>query len=586
MSRPRALVKAALPAAALALLAAAGLRNGALVLDADPFAVYQDAARPRVPAALRFIDESRLLGSWPPMSPMSQYKAFVAVDDYDADGRPDVLLLSYPTWTAPVLRLLRNAGGGRFVDATAAAGLSALSGPGRRPSALHFCDLDNDGYPELLVGASPGALLVLRNERGRFRDATREFGVAGLALNAVAVNSADLDGDGDLDVVIGNYFPAGAPPSHPRYSGDVVLSRRGGPNALLRNDGGRRLVNVAREAGVEDFGHTWSTLFADFDRDGRPDLFLANDFGLVSLYRNLGGMRFSPVTRALLGPLRSSYAMGSDAGDADGDGLLDFYVSDSSKPGQPRGFGALWLAAGPPGAPRFRDKAAALGVDRCGFAWGSKWADLDRDGRLDLVVVNGLNGRGPASRHDLGWENFAARLPRALKGLPLFSVAYDPRRHSAPGQRNCVFLNEGDRFVDVAREVGMRDEANGRGLAVADYDDDGAPDLIVANVGSPPLLYRNEPAARGASSWLGLRLVGSRSNRSAVGALVRARTARRLMSRLVAPGNGFSAQSDRRVLFGWPAGERLESVEILWPSGRRQALGTWRLGAYQDVIER
>ncbi len=572
-----------LPALTLAVLTAFGVRHGAVVAGPDPYAIYQEPVSPDGRLALGFSlrDESERLGEAARLPVAGPQNAWAVVDDYNGDGRPDLLLLAQGANRRPLLKLLRNDGGRRFVDVTVASRLDLSSGALAGLLGAQFVDLDNNGLPELILSRDRRPLLVMRNERGRFRDAARDFGVDQLRTRARSINAADFDGDGYLDLYLGNYHSMDRAAALVVAVGNHVLSKHGGPNLLLRNIGGKRLVDVTAGSGVENRGHTWSTAVADFDGDGRPDIFVANDFGLDAFFRNLGSMRFEDATRSALGQLRSRFSMASDAGDSDGDGLLDLYVSNVSNPGMARGFGSLWRNRGQGGGRAFEDQAFDRGVDRCGWAWGSKWVDLNRDGRLDLVVVNGLRGRKPdRSWYERAWS---AVTPEELKRNSWFARPWNPRAATAPGQRNCVFINEGDRFVDVAEEAGMRDTANGRGLAVLDFDDDGAPDLVVANADAAPFLYRNAPQRM--ASWIGLRLIGHRSNRAGIGALVRAKTNRRLMVRLVQPGNGFSAQSDRRVLLGWPADEKLLSLEIIWPGGARQAVPHWRMNAYQDINE-
>lgn len=566
-------------------LIAFGLYTGAVPRESDPFSVYQRKLAHAAPD-FSFKDVTDLLPIERREFPAHLFGAtYASVSDYDRDGFEDLLVLYAEGVLFGTPRLLRNVNGRRFEDVTENAGLAPLDSMKCISSAVFF-DWDNDGWDDLYVACMRREHAFFRNEGGVFRrveiPALRAF-----LEESRAINPFDFDGDGFLDLYITNYFSFERNPDAGGKmtfaSNKPVASLEGGRNYLLRNEGGRGFREVGKELGVADRGLTWASGVADFNDDGYPDLFVANDYGFDQFYLNEGGKGFRRVTEKSLGHIRSRFSMSAEVGDIDNDGTLDLYVSNASKPGLMRGFNSLWTGVGgSKGIPRFEDRARSLGVDKCGWSWGAKFADFDKDGALDLFVVNGRSGKEPTDY----WYKLAFSLyvPQELRQFGAFNLPFRDTDTVAPGQRNCVFRNVGGEFIDVTDSVGVTDELNGRSLAVFDFDNDGAEDIVITNIGASPILYKG--VRNNGNSWIGFQLEGTRSNRNAIGARIELVTSSgRKSLREVFPGNGYLAQSSRRVLFGVPAGESVSEIRIRWPSGKWQPVSRFRLNAYNFVKE-
>ena len=338
----------------------------------------------------------------------------VAIGDYDRDGRPDLYVVR-----AGPNALLRNDGRGGFVDVTAAAG---VGDPGNGQAAL-WVDLDNDGDLDLFVVNAAYTLIqgeharrghvLYRNDgpRGGATRFTRLPGELGPVGPASGASAADYDGDGLLDLFVTYYQDTKLHPYH-----HFVEARDGFGNRLYRNLGGFRFAEVGESTGVRGAGWAYASAWADYDDDGRIDLFVANDFGDDQLFRNrgrdaAGEVRFEEVA-ARAGVADPANGMGADWGDYDNDGRLDLYVANMySKTGNQfvplvpdldpvlrqkllwsaRG-NSLYRNAGPDaaGETRFEERGATAAVHLAGWAWGSNFLDYDNDGRLDLHVANGF----------------------------------------------------------------------------------------------------------------------------------------------------------------------------------------------------
>jgi hypothetical protein len=477
--------------------------------------------------------------------------------DFDNDGDLDAFLANGSTLAesgdGPRARcaLFRNVGGGRFEDVTEKAGLGR-AGWGQGAAAA---DYDNDGFVDLYLTFWGGNVLFHNEGNGTFRDDTARAGVAvgGWSTSAAF---ADYDRDGDLDLYVARYVAfdpktAPLPGSGPncRYRGLAVMcgprGLAGEQDVLFRNEGHGAFTDVTAAAGALDaarlrgLGVAWG----DYDDDGWPDLFVANDAHPNLLFHNEGDGRFRE--RALDAGVaydedgRERAGMGTDFGDYDNDGRLDLVITNFQ--GEPN---SLYLNQGDG---TFLETTWASGIGEPtvrSLGWATAFVDLDRDGWLDLFFVNGhvypeIEGRGLDERY---------------------------------AQRSAVFLNRGDRtFAEATGAAGaaMAVPRAGRGAAFGDYDNDGDVDVLVANVNGAPSLLRNEAA--GPRHWLSVRLVGRRSNRDALGARITAQLADgSVRVREVHGGGSYLSQNDPRAHFGLGAAARVRRLSIRWPSGARQ----------------
>jgi len=489
----------------------------------------------------------------------------VTVFDADGDGRQDVLFMSGISLDpgAPpqssALRLFRNNGQGAFEDVTAKAGLNVqIYAMGAAAG-----DFDNDGRPDLAV-TGVGQSRLFRNEgEGRFVDVTAKAGLGNRTGFSTSALWIDYDRDGLLDLVICNYV-RWTPQTDIFCSADGKTKSYCTPEAypgatswLYRNRGNGTFEDVTAKSGLLDTtSKALGVTMLDFDVDGWPDLFVANDTQPNKLYRNRGNGTFQEVGAqaglAFSEDGRARAGMGTDAADFDNSGAPSLVVTNFS--------GEMLGLYSPvrPGVYADRAPGSELGkASRMTLGFGCFFFDADLDGLLDLLVVNGHI------------DDRVARTGR---------VNYAETPH--------LFHNRGKgQFVDVAREAGADFAAPkvGRGAAFGDIDLDGDLDILITTNGGPAALYRND-LSQGRNGFR-LTLRGVKSNRDAIGAHVRVKAGNAVQTRMVRTGSSYLSQSELPLTFGLGSASTADDVTIDWPSGTKQRLTGLRAGRSYVVTE-
>jgi hypothetical protein len=475
-----------------------------------------------------------------------------ALFDYDNDGRLDVLLTNGSTRERlarggdVMAALYRNEGGGRFTDVTEASGIAARRGWGM---GTCVADVDNDGLQDVYLTAF-GANVLWRNAGGgTFTDVTARAGV-GDTRWSTSCAFADYDRDGDVDLYVANYvrfdarrIPARGAAAQCRFMATDVFcgpSRLpGDADVLYRNNGDGTFSDVTARAGIADPAYYgFGVVFADVTDDGWPDIYVANDSVPNLLFRNRGDGTFVEegllAGVALSGDGRAQAGMGVDAGDYNGDGLLDLVVTNFSHDH------TTLYENGPAGA--FTDVSYRAGVAATAgpyLGWGVGLIDVDNDGRLDLFVANG-HVYPDVDRHGLGTRY---------------------------RQRNQLFTNAGRRLTPVAGEAdsGLTIERSSRGATFGDYDNDGDVDMLVVNMHELPTLLRNDTAA--GHHWITIRLEGVKSNRDGIGARVLVDADGRRQVVEVGGDGSYLSHRDIRARAGIGTATSVDRIEIRWPSG-------------------
>jgi hypothetical protein len=472
--------------------------------------------------------------------------------DYDGDGWIDIFLVDGGSIADPAAdrrarhRLFHNRGNGTFEDVTDRSGIQH----GAYGMGACAGDYDGDGRPDLYVTGYGGNTLYRNRGDGTFVDVTATARV-GDSRWSTGCAFADLDGDGDLDLFVTNYVDADR--AHSPY----CTTGRGGPRAychplkyeplsstVYRNDGNGVFTDVSASSGVGALrSNGLGVVVSDYDGDGRPDVFVANDTMPNFLFHNMGNMRFAEVGLAsgiaVAADGKARAGMGIDTGDYDGDGRLDVVITNLD-------FEMHTLQRGlDRGLFEYATIDSGLGFPTLPFVgFGVAFLDYDNDGRLDIAIANG----------------------HILDNAPLF------RAGSTYMQRKLLFRNTtGRRFVEVGRTSGpaFSVERVSRGLAVGDIDNDGDLDLLVSNNGQDAELLRNDGGNR--ANALLVRLRGRAPNTDAVGARVRVVTGSRTQLRDVKAGSSYLSQNDLRAHFGLGTSPRADRIEVKWPSGRMDA---------------
>ncbi|MGH9798161.1 MAG: CRTAC1 family protein, partial [Candidatus Polarisedimenticolia bacterium] len=491
--------------------------------------------------------------------------------DYDGDGFLDAYLVQSGPLPGtprpagrPYSRLYRNRGDGTFEDVTARTGAANAAGYGNGCTAG---DYDNDGDTDLYV-TNFGPSILYRNDGGTFTDVTAAAGVAN-GLYALGAAFADYDNDGRLDLFAANYVDFTM--DDRKFCGDVKADRRsychpdaygGLPDVLFHNEGNGRFREVGKTSGIGDpNGKGMGVLWFDYDDDGDLDLYVANDATPSLLYRNEGNGRFTDIT-LLAGVCCSEdgkpqSSMGVDAGDADGDGWPDLFVTNLSNETN-----QLYRNLGGKGPFSIETFPAGLGeVSLLYSGWGTGFLDHDNDGDLDLVVTNGHPMDDIHLVNDmLTWEQ-----------RPFFFENTGAARYREVGSSLGPFFDRPD---------------SGRGLATGDYDNDGDLDLLFSPNNRKATLLRND-GGHAAGSWITVRLEGVRSNSDAIGAKVTIVAGGRRQSQELRSGSSYLSQNDLRLHFGLGSASRTDSIQVRWPTRppRLEKLGPVAAGQFIVIRE-
>jgi len=495
----------------------------------------------------------------------------VAIFDYDNDGWPDIFVVNgttldpLPGRKPPTNHLYHNNRDGTFTDVTEKAGL-AHTGWGQ---GVCVGDYDNDGYEDLFVTYYGKNVLYHNNGNGTFTDVSEKAHVSGNGAWSTGCAFVDYDRDGKLDLFVATYVdfdvktaPGPGERASCMWKGvPVMCGPRGlpwGKNMLYHNKGDGTFEDVTTKAKIDQtnghYGFSVSTL--DFDDDGWPDIFVACDSTPSILYHNNHDGTFTDVAvvagAAFNEDGKEQAGMGSTIGDYNGDGRLDIFKTNFSDD-----TATLYRNNGDG---TFDDVtfAAGLGLYTKYLGWGTMFLDVDNDGWPDLLLVNG-HVYPEVDRQHLGSDYQEPRILYHNKGNGTFE---DISANAGPG-------------ITAAK--------SGRGLAVGDLWNDGRMSAVVSNMNAPVSLLVNQ--IKSGNHWIGIKIIGTKSNRDGIGAKIRVKAGERVLVDEVRSGSSYDSNNDIRVHFGLGRVEKVDWVEVRWPSGLTERFSNVRIDAIQEVKE-
>ena len=526
----------------------------------------------------------------------------VAVADVDGDGLYDIYFVNQVGGN----ELWKNLGGGKFKNITAEAGVAV---PGRISVAAAFADIDNDGDQDLFVTTVRGGNVLFENDgHGHFKDITQPAGV-GLAAHSSGASFFDYDNDGLVDLLVcnvGKYTSeekgpdgeyAGIPEA---FSGHLYPDRYEYP-VLYKNMGHDHFEDVTSQVGLNPHGWCGDAAFADVNGDGWPDIFFLNMQGRNHYYENQGGRKFVEKTDQIF-PKTPWGAMGIKFFDFDNDGRPDLFIADmhsdmSQEPGPENEklkstitwtdsylqgskadfiFGnALYHNLGDN---KFEELSDRMGVETY-WPWGPSVGDINADGWEDIFIASGmsypyryginsvlLNNRGEKfvdAEFVLGIE------PRKSLYTPWFEIdCSDPKeRHLQEEMKSEVCIGQAGRSIVMAPR-------SSRSSVMLDLDNDGDLDIVTNDFNSEPQILISNLAQRKQIHWIKIDLVGTASNRNGLGATVRVRVGKQTYTKYNDGKSGYLAQSALPLYFGLDAADKIDAIEVEWPSGRKQTVNS------------
>jgi hypothetical protein len=487
----------------------------------------------------------------------------VAIGDYDGDGRPDIFVVS----KTETCRLFRNLGAWKFEDVTEKAGVGDKGG-----AALvwklgsTFVDVNNDGLLDLYVCRFNAAnLLYINQGNGTFKEMAKAYGLD-VKDSSVMASFGDYDRDGWLDVYVTTNIL------------DTAKHPNGQRGYLFHNNRNGTFANVTDSGGISSETQSHSATWWDYDNDGWPDLYVANDYGTPDkLYHNNRDGTFTDALDQVL-PHTSFYSMGSDLGDVNNDGLIDFYVADMAPATHEKDQRSAADARGrtqeldhSPSAPklhrsalllntgtsRYLEAAFLAGIAATDWTWAVRFEDLDNDGRLDLFVTNGYN-RDPSL-------DVANRMRNAESPAERIRIMYES---PVLNENHFAFRNLGDlQFENVSAAWGLNQKGVGFGAAFGDLAGDGNLDLIYSNYHEGVTFLRND---NNTGHRVIVDLRGTVSNRFGVGATVKIESAAGVQVRQLWLARGYLSSSEPMVHFGLGEDTGIRRLTVTWPSGHVQ----------------
>jgi hypothetical protein len=534
------LMRSVLTLVLLALGACGGGGGGGSSPDPSPGPANPNPGSTASPSSITFSDDTAASGlsrQWgyleSPISDAEFMAGGLAAADYDGDGDIDVYVVG---GDLEANRLFSNQGDGSFIDVAPDVGLDLV----HRGSGPAFADIDSDGDLDLFVGGvENSAVRLLENRDGNYVEITAESGLQMAAPNTFSASFGDDDGDGDLDLVVGHWGNTEQPDTETlwRNNGDGTFINRSRPSGIAAT-----LIDSAEPEALQirapsvRLDNSFTPVFSDLDNDGDQDLLIASDFRTSQVYRNNGDATYTLRTDRLV--IRDQAGMGSAVGDYDNDGDMDWFVTSiyrlEENTDDLLGYGNRLYRNDGQGV--FEDVTDEAGVADGGWGWGACFADLDNDGHLDIVHVNGWNQLDDRAENDYTRDQIR------------------------------LFHSNGDgSFSEQAEDAGLVDRGQGRGIACFDADRDGLLDILVANSDSNHLVfYRNTSDTE--NHYVTVKLESNGDNHFGIGARVSATTVDGTQVREIRIGNNFTSHNPAEAHFGLGEADQVD-IEVRWPDG-------------------
>lgn len=507
----------------------------------------------------------------------------VSVLDINNDGWMDVFITT--SWGRKSL-LYINQKGQSFIESAATFGLADIN-DGAPPSFAFWGDFNSDGFLDLVYARHGCHRFFVGTPSNVFEERTEWF--KGYCSRPAGVNAADFFNRGKLDLIFANFLP---PPGDNSFSVLWLSNTRydnvtGGMNHLLKNEGSEFILEEKANFKTRSFTHNAG--LADINLDGFVDIFFSNDYAHDEMFLNNGDGSYKDVTNTYIPrEFHGMAGMNTEFFDYNSDGRIDLYVSNVYKPPFNRHFNLLWEKKEDN---TFKNVSLDVGVAKCGFSWGAKFADINNDGEPDLLVMNGRSRSQDLKDVTEGksmWfeRNEVSQIPQFIRNF------YKPKeslkgRYLSAFERKCLFVQKGGEFFDISKEAGFDDIEEGRGVALIDYDNDGLMDAITSGPTSKLKIFHNETKVESNEQWIGFSFQDIKGSSIPHGLRLKFNLANgKKIIRELYPANGYKTFNDPRMHIGLGSTLISGSLEIYWPLTKRtQVVKDFKYNRYNKIIE-
>lgn len=500
------------------------------------------------------------------MALIASMGASISICDYDNDGWSDLYLTNSLQGTQNAL--YRNNGTGQFVDVSPQLGLADVNKTGTGVSmGAVWGDYNNDGYRDLFL-YKWGKPELFQNIEGReFRNVTASSGLPEW-LNANTAIWADFNNDSLLDLFIGGYYRENIDLWHLASTNfmheSFEYANNGGRNYLLINKGDGSFKDVTFSAGLNSRKWTLAAGALDINNDNFPELMIANDYGIDELYLNIQGQTFEEIGKDMELGFAPKSGMNISFGDVENSGQLGIYVTNITEEGVLLQGNNMWMPEIKDDNLVYKNYARSKGIELGGWSYGAQFGDFNNDGFNDLYVANGyISGKkGTSYWYD---QSKISGGSKAIISDARNWPAMEGRSQSGY-QQNKIWLNDGHgRYIDVSEKVCEPNPKDSRAVSLADLWNRGVLDIVVANQNGAPFVYKNNSVP--GNHWIDVDLIGTVSNRDAIGARVEVIWDDQRQMQVITGGIGFSGQNQHRLHFGIGKSAGIDKLIVYWPSG-------------------
>lgn len=510
--------------------------------------------------------------------------ASVSVCDFNNDGWNDFYLTTskYGEHNA----LYKNMSDGTFENVADELGIGNINKKGSGVSmGSVWADFNNDGFEDLFVYKWGKPELFLNHQGHGFENISSSSGLPSW-INSNAAIWTDYNNDGNVDLLIGGYYKAQIDLWNLENTSIMPESfeyaNNGGRNYLLENQGYGSFKDVTFESGLTSTKWTLAIGAMDFDDNGFQDLFIANDYSVDELYLNVDGTAFIEIGKESKIGYAPKSGMNVSLADVKNDGNFNIYVSNITEMGILLQGNNLWQPVGSDHQVKFENNAGILGVELGGWSYGSQFGDLNNDGFQDLYLANGFIS---ATKNNSYWYDYS-KITGGNKTIISDATNWPAMegRSQSGYQLNKIWVNgkEGV-FADVTEYVSGIQSYDSRAVAMADLWNRGVLDVIVANQNDNVAVLKNY--AQAGNNWIAVKLEGTKSNRSAIGARITLYWDDQSQSQLISGGIGFSSQNQRGIHFGMGKSTEIDKLIIRWPSGAEQLIESLEVNKIHKIKE-